>query len=180
MPMGRFAISDCGFRIAEFKSRCRIVSLPARRNLRAFAVLLHFKAYFNVRACNCKRAVERSTRLELLDETVSLLSRNAIQKQIESSAVENHYICAHRMLAIDPAFDLRAHGSQGNCLIARNHVKEFHATRGNASQEYFRWRYRLARTAILYRAIDDKILIARRTQDAPKGVSASRLNAEST
>ena len=160
--MGSLAISDFGFWIAEFKSRCQFSLCLHREILLAFAVLLHFKAYLHIRACNCKRAIKRSTRLELLDEIDSLLSRNAIQRQLEPSAVENHYIWAHRMIAIDPAFDLRAHGSQGNRFSARNHLQEFDATRGNSGQEYFRRRNRLSRTAILQRPIDHKMLIARR------------------
>src|SRR5205823_3901082 len=87
--------------------------------------------------------------LELLYQTVRLLSRNAIQQQLEPSAIENHYIGAHRMLAIDPAVDLRADGSQGNRFIARNHLQEFHATRSHAGQEYFGRCNRLARTRML-------------------------------
>src|SRR5437660_10526652 len=117
--MGSLAISDFGFWIAEFKSRCQFSLCLHREILLAFAVLLHFKAYLHIRACNCKRAIEWSTRLELLNQTVRLFSRNALQKQIKARTVENHYIGAHRMLAIDPTFDLRAYGSQRNRISTR-------------------------------------------------------------
>src|SRR5207245_2355431 len=54
--------------------------------------------------------------------------------------------------------------------LPADHLEQLDAARGNAGEKRLRGRHRLARTTVLHRAVDDKMICPRAAENSAKGI----------
>jgi len=130
-------------------------------------------ANLNVCGRDRDRAEEGSPPLESLDQCGCLRAVRSPEREVEANGVEGRYIGARLLRAIDGAIDVHAHASQRNVLVARDHVNQLDAARGDRGEKLLDRRDLFTRATVLHGTIDDEMMRARRAHHATEDISRS-------
>ncbi len=84
--------------------------------------------------------------------------------------VEDAHVVPHRVVQIHLARHCDLHGAQRQLLLAREDLQELDAAGRDSGEEDLAGRDRLTRAAVLHRAVDDEVLVARAAEHAPEDV----------